>query len=200
MKFRFVVGAVLVAMSSLLGFGQTSANNHDPSRAQAQSACEDKTLHDLRAREVVNGSAYTTLLDVATAFGLRDPPRLYFFAGGGNSYYIAGSLSLDGRGKILMAKKFVKLMGSGLAFKGVVAHETAHLAVDIHGDTSCDQWIMRDPKVEEAADALAATKVGFAPLTAFLLRVEKITGATSGETESRLQVLRKIDAQKNARR
>jgi len=167
---------------------------------QAQSFCEENLLRDAGAKEVLSGSEYETLQSVATAFGLNRTPRLYFFDGGGNSYYIAGSLSLDGRGKILMSKSFVDLLGGGLAFRGVVAHETAHLAVDVHGDTGCDQWVMRDPKVEEATDALAAAKVGFGPLKAFLGRVEKMTETMGGETGLRLQALEKLESQKNGRR
>jgi hypothetical protein len=200
-KIHLIVGVTLVVvMSSLFGAGQTPANNNDRGRMQAQFACEDQLLRDAGAKEVLDGDEYEILQSVATAFGLNRAPRLYFFEGGSNSYYIAGSFSLDGRGKILISRKFADLIGGGLAFKGVVAHETAHLVVDVHGDTGCDQWVMRDPKIEKAADALAATKVGFGPLKAFLMRVEKMTGTTSGETESRLQALEKLEAQKNGQR
>jgi hypothetical protein len=200
-KIHLMVGIMLaVVMSSPFGPGQTPANNNDRGRMQAQSACENKLLRDAEAKEVLSGDKYKTLQSVAMAFGLNRAPHLYLFEGGGNSYYIAGSLSLDGRGKILISRKFADLIGDGLAFKGVVAHETAHLVVDVHGDTGCDQWVMRDPKIEEAADALAAAKVGFGPLKAFLMRVEKMTGTSGGETESRLQALEKLEAQKNGQR
>lgn len=201
MKIRLVVGMMLaIAASSLLGSGQASANGNDRARMQAQAVCEEKLLRDAGAKEVLSGGEYAVLRSVAKAFELDRAPRLYFFSGGGNSYYIAGSLSLDGRGKILISRKFADLIGGGSAFEGVVAHETAHLVVDVRGDTSCDDWVMRDPKVEEAADALAAAKVGFGPLMAFLSRVEKVTGTTSGETESRLQALKKLEAQKKRQR
>jgi hypothetical protein len=201
MKIRLMVGMMLaIAASSLLGSGQAPANGDDRARMQAQATCEEKLLHDAGAKEVLSGDEYVILQGVAKAFELDRAPRLYFFSGGGNSYYIAGSLSLDGRGKILISREFADLIGGGSAFEGVLAHETAHLVVDVHGDTSCDAWVMRDPKVEEAADALAATKVGFGPLTAFLMRVEKMTGTTGGETGSRLQALEKLEAQKKRQR
>jgi hypothetical protein len=193
-----LVVTLTIAMSSLSGLGQMLTDNSALSHARAQSACEEKLLLDSGAKEVLSGGEYITLRDVAKAFRLKSKPRLYFFAGGGNSYYIAGSLSLDGRGKILMSKNFVELLGGGLAFKGGVAHEIAHLVVDVHGDTSCDQWVMRDPKIEEAADALAATKVGFGPLKVFLSR--GMAGITGGETEARLRALEKLEAQENGRR
>jgi hypothetical protein len=197
---RSVVGIVFVVMSFLPGSGQAPANNNNPARMQAQSACEDELLRDSGAKEVLNGDEYVALQSVAAAFDLSRLPRLYFFEGDGNSYYIAGSLSLDGKGKILVSRKYADLIGGGLAFKGIMAHEIAHLVVDVHGDTSCDQWVMRDPKVEMAADALAATKVGFDPLKAWLTRVEKVTEATGGEIESRLRALEKLEAQKSGQR
>lgn len=201
MKIRLVLGVFLVvATGPFFGSGQTTISNNDHARSQIQSACEEKLLSDIGAKEILSGDHYETLRNVATAFGLARVPRLYFFEGGGNSYYIAGSLALDGRGKILMSKRFVDLLGEEPAFKGVVAHEIAHLVVDIHGDTGCDQWVMRDPKVEEAADALAVAKVGSGPVRAFLSRVEAITGTTGGETGSRLRIIEKLESEDNGRR
>lgn len=199
MKFHFLISAVLLAVSSLFA-QESSANNHNYARTQTQSACENKMLRDLGAKEVLNGNEYKIFLDVVAAFGLNNAPRLYFFPGDGNAYYIAGSVFLDGKGKIIMSQKFVKFMGGAPALKGIMAHEMAHLVADVRGVTGCDQWVLRDSKIEEAADVLAANKVGFNPLRAFLLKVKSLSGGANGEAASRLRALERFEMQKNRQR
>jgi hypothetical protein len=196
-----LVGIVLFV---LVGFaqGQTIPTNDllPTLRLNKQVACEKKLLRDSGAEEIVNGPEYEIFLYVAAAFKRANPPRLYFVPGGGNSVYVAGSVVADGRGKILMSRIFVRLMGNTPALKGIMAHEMAHLVADVHGATSCDQWVVRDPEAEEAADALAAHTVGFGPVRAFLLRVKEFTGAKDSEATSRLQALEKLEAQENRQR
>jgi len=192
-NFAFV-GIALLA-SFLRGQVIPSVNNHYPTlRRDIQVACEKRILRGSRAKEILKGPEYEMFLDVATAFGRNNPPRLYFVPGSGNAVYVAGSV-VDGRGKILMSQTFVRLMGNTLALKGIMAHEMAHLVLDVQDTTGCDQWIFRDLETEKAADALAASKVGFDPIRAFFLRVEELTGAKNMEVASRLQALEKLKAQ-----
>ncbi len=199
MKLRCVIGSALLALSAL-SLEQVSPADHSHPRLLTQAACEQETLRAFGAEEVLSGSEYEIFLDVARAFGLTNTPRLYFFPTEGNAYYIAGSVSQDGRGKIIMSRRLVELMGNPLAVKGVMAHEVAHLMIDIHGATSCNQRFLQDPETERAADALAASKVGFDSPKAFLLRVKELTGETKGEMASRFRALEKLEAQENERR
>ena len=161
-----------------------------------QVVCESNVLGGLSAKEILNGPEYEMFLGVVTAFGRNrnTSPRLYFVPGPGNSFYIPGSVFVDGRGKILMSRTFVSLMGDTPALKGVMAHEMAHLAVDTWGNKRCALKAYGDPREEQAADALAAHKVGFDPVRAFFLRIEEVTGAKHGESAARLQELEKIEA------
>ena len=193
MKNSFVVGVVLLAG---LARGQTTPADD----LKKQIACEAELLRDSNAQEIQSGPEYKIFLDVAAAFKRDNPPRFYFVPGGGNAVYIAGSVAMDAKGKILMSRMFATLMGNTSALTGIMAHEMAHLVTDIHDATRCDSWIIRDPKVEMAADALAASKVGFGPVRAFLLRVEELTGAKDGDIASRLQALEKLEAEKSRQR
>ncbi|MCK7472181.1 MAG: M48 family metalloprotease [Desulfomicrobium escambiense] len=93
-------------------------------------------------------------------------PHFYIAEEGNNAAYIAGSVSVDGKGKIVISRMLVKLLGNTPALEGILAHEMAHLVSD-DGMTGCHQWILRDPEQEKAADALAAKAVGYRPLRAF---------------------------------
>jgi hypothetical protein len=110
-----------------------------------QVACENELISESGAKEVLNGPAYEIFLRVVTAFGRNAPPRLYFVPGPGNSVYIAGSVFVDGRGKILMSQTFMSLMGNTPALIGIMAHEMAHLAADVRGGVNCDSKFLRDP-------------------------------------------------------
>jgi hypothetical protein len=97
------------------------------------------------------------MLSVASAFGRKDIPLFYIAEDGNNAVYIAGSSSVDGKGKILISRRFVKLLENTLALKGILAHEMAHLVSD-NGDCGCDRWIMRDPMQEEGADRNSSSR------------------------------------------
>lgn len=187
MRNNFVFAGIALAM--LAG----------PLRGQATSqiACEAKMLRGSNAKEALKGLEYETFLNVAAAFGRDNTPRLYLVSGE-NAVYVAGSVHVDGRGKILLSRSFAKLMGNTLALKGAIAHEMAHLAVDVHG--ACNEWILRDPQVEMAADALAASKVGFGPVRAFLSRIEELTRTDNSEAAERLGALQKLEAQEKRQR
>jgi Zn-dependent protease with chaperone function len=188
------VGIALLAISLA---GQTTLAG-DTHSLRHQVACEKKMLRSSGAKEILQGPEYEMFLNVATAFGRGNPPRLYFVRGGGNAVYVAGSV-VDGRGKILISQTFVELMGNTSALEGVVAHEMAHLALD-GGEVGCDDWVMRNQESEMEADALAASKVGFDPVRAFLFRVEELTGIRDMEAASRLQALEKLEAQRSRQR
>lgn len=161
--------------------------------SKRQSSCEKQLLRDSQAVEIFQGPEYNIFLEVSAAYGRLQPPRLYFVPGGNNAAYIAGSVS-DGRGKIVMSVTFVQMMGSELALKGIMAHEMGHLILDILGKTACDDWMMRDPQAEKAADAIASQKVGLDAIRAFLSRVKDIVGRGDAELTSRLDALIVYDA------
>jgi hypothetical protein len=186
-------GMALLA-SILRGQAISPVDNYgSPLRRNTQITCENRMLRDLSAKEVVKGPEYEMFLKVVAAFGRDRPPRLYVIPGEGNAAYLAGSVG-DGKGKILVSQVFAGLMGHTQAFTGIMAHEMAHLVLDIQNVSSCEEWIFRNPEIERAADALAARKVGFNPVRAFLIRIEELTGA-KGELVSRLQALEKIEMQ-----
>ena len=128
------------------------------------------------------------MLRVASAFGRRDIPHFYIAEEGNNAAYIAGSSLVDGKGKIVISRRFVKLLANTLALEGLLAHEMAHLVSD-DGTTRCDQWILRDPEKEKAADALAAKTVGYSPLRAFFLRIKEIKAGGSADLDDRLRAI-----------
>jgi hypothetical protein len=194
MKLGFV-GIALLAGSFLLG-QEPLATDHN--RARIQIKCEKKMLRGLEAKEIRSGADYEIFRGVIAAFGLRDSPRFYFFPGYGSTRYITGSVFFDGRGKILMSQEFAKVLGDE-ALAGVMAHEVAHLVAD-DGATSCVQKSMHDLAEEETADILAARKVGFGPVKIFLERVQVLVGGMNDEFASRLQMLEKLEAQKNGQR
>ncbi len=154
----------------------------------AQVSCENRFFRAAQAKETTGGLEYQVLLRVASAFGRRDVPHLYIAEEGNNAAYIAGSLLVDGRGKIVISRRFVKLLANTLALEGILAHEMAHLVSD-DGSCGCDQWIMRDPRQEKVADALAAKTVGYNPLRAFFLRIKETQGGWSTDEDDRLQAI-----------
>jgi hypothetical protein len=198
MKIHLALIGIALLASSLSGKNHHPPPNHDSAQ---QSACESKLLRDMGAKEVLEGSEYETLANVVAAFGRDKTPRLYFFEGNGNAYYIAGSAAQDGRGKILMSRAFAELMGNTLALKGVMAHEMGHLTLDVRGGKGCSDWIYSNSETEQEADAVGASKVGFEPLVAFLLRIRELAGEKDlSEALRRLQALEALETQQKEQR
>ena len=182
-------GILLVA--SVLQAGQFSLleSNDAPSNGlTAQVSCENRFFRAARAKETTGGPEYQVVLRVASAFGRRVIPHFYIAEEGNNAAYIAGSSSVDGKGKIIISRRFVKLLANTLALEGILAHEMAHLVGD-DGTCGCDQWIVRDPGQEKVADALAAKAVGYNPLRAFFLRIKETQGGRSTDEDDRLQAI-----------
>jgi Zn-dependent protease with chaperone function len=157
---------------------------------QAQSVCETEMLDNIDAREVFSGKAYEGLGEIASAYG-RAIPHIYIFPGSWNMAYIAGSTSLDGRGKIVVGQQASELFNR-IALRGFLGHEMGHLVSD-NGANGCNDYIIRDPAIEADADALAARVLGKQPVKAFLERVLAITEGQNPEAKSRLELLQSID-------
>jgi Zn-dependent protease with chaperone function len=191
-------GILLLAASvSLARQPHLLANNDVHSNGlTAQENCENKLFSAARAKETTGGPEYQVLLQVASAFGRRDIPHFYIAEEGNNAAYIAGSFPVDGKGKIVISQRFIKLLANTLALEGVLAHEMAHLVSD-DGTCGCDQWVMRDPTQEKAADALAAKTVGYSPIQAFFLRIKETQEGRSMDVDDRLQA---VDALENMER
>ncbi len=182
-------GILLVA--SVLPAGQLSLLESNDARSNgltAQVSCENRFFRAARAKEATGGPEYQVVLRVASAFGRRDIPHFYIAEEGNNAVYIAGSSSVDGKGKIVISRRFVKLLANTLALEGILAHEMAHLVSD-DGTCGCDQWIVRDPRQEKVADALAAKTVGYNPLRALFLRIKETQGGRSTDVDERLQAI-----------
>jgi Zn-dependent protease with chaperone function len=165
----------------------------------AQVNCENKFFRDARAKETTGGPEYQVLLRVASAFGRRNIPHFYIAQEGNNAAYIAGSSSVDGKGKIVISRRLLKLLANTLALEGILAHEMAHLVSD-DGTCGCDQWIIRDPRQEKFADALAAKTVGYNPLRAFFLRIKETQEGWSLDEEDRLQAIDTLEKMERSQR
>jgi Zn-dependent protease with chaperone function len=190
MKLILVFAGILLVASALPS-GQLSlleSNDAPSNRLTAQVSCENRFFRAARAKETTEGPEYQVLLRVASAFGRRDTPHFYIAEEGNNAAYIAGSLSVDDKGKIVISRRFVKLLANAFALEGILAHEMAHLVSD-DSACGCDQWVMRDPRQEKAADALAAKTVGYKPLRAFFLRIKETQGGRSTDEDDRLQAI-----------
>jgi Zn-dependent protease with chaperone function len=186
-----LVFACILPVASVLPAGQISlqeSNDVPSNRLTAQMRCENRLLRAARAKEITGGPEYQVMLKVASAFGRRDIPHFYIAEEGNNAVYIAGSSSVDGKGKIVISRRFLKLLANTLAIEGILAHEMAHLISD-DGACGCDQWIMRDPMQEKVADALAAKTVGYSPLRSFFLRIKETQGGRSTDVDDRLQMI-----------
>jgi Zn-dependent protease with chaperone function len=183
--------AGILLVSTVLPSAELSLveSNDVPSKGlTAQVNCENKLFRDVRAKETTGGPEYQVLLRVASAFGRRNIPHFYIAEEGNNAAYIAGSSSVDGKGKIVISRRLLKLLANTLALEGILAHEMAHLVSD-DGTCGCDQWIIRDPRQEKVADALAAKAVGYSPLRAFFLRIKETQGRRSLDEDDRLQAI-----------
>jgi len=185
------VFAVILLATCVLPEGQPGlllSSDAPSNRLTAQMSCENRFFRAARAKETTGGPEYQVLLRVASAFGRKDIPHFYIAEEGNNAAYIAGSSLVDGKGKIVISRRFIKLLSNMLALEGILAHEMAHLVSD-DGTCGCDQWIMRDPMQEKVADALAAKTVGYSPLRAFFLRIKETKGGRSTDEDDRLQAI-----------
>ena len=186
-----LVFAGILLVTSVLPAGKLGLleSNDDPSNGlTAQVSCENRFFRAARAKETTGSPEYQAVQRVASAFGRNDIPHLYIAKEGNNALYIAGSSSVDGKGKIVISRRFIKLLANTLALEGILAHEMAHLVSD-DGTYGCNQWIMRDPMQEGAADALAAETVGYNPLRAFFLRIKETQGGRSMDEDVRLRAI-----------
>jgi hypothetical protein len=153
---------------------------------QAQTACETEMLDRIGAREVFSGNAHDVLAEVAAAYG-RAIPHIYMFPGSWNMAYVAGSTAVDGRGKIMVGQQASKLFNI-IALRGFLGHEMAHLVSD-NTARGCDDYIIRDPQAEAAADALAARVLGRQPVKAFLETALALTEGQNSDAKDRLEVM-----------
>jgi Zn-dependent protease with chaperone function len=153
---------------------------------RAQTTCEAEMLSNIDAHEVFSGKAYDVMTDVALAYG-RPIPHIYIFPDGWNMAYVAASAAVDGRGKILVGQQALDLFDS-VALKGFIGHEMAHLVSD-NPAQGCNDYIVRDPRVEADADALAARTLGRHPVRAFLERVLVLTEDQNWDAKRRLEML-----------
>jgi hypothetical protein len=193
-RLILVFAGILLA-ANILPSGQLSlleSNDAPSNRLTAQVSCENRFFRAARAKETTRGPEYQVLMRVASAFGRRDIPHFYIAEEGNNAVYIAGSLSVDGKGKIVISRRLVKLLANTLALEGILAHEMAHLVSD-DGTCGCDQWIMRDPRQEKVADALAAKTVGYNPIRAFFLRIKETQDGRSSDEDDRLQAINTLE-------
>jgi hypothetical protein len=199
MKLSLVFPSILLASSfSHAGRLILPKSNDIPSNGlTAQVKCENKLFRAARAVEITDGLEHQVVVRVASAFGRRDVPHFYIAEEGNNAAYIAGSSSVDGKGKIVISRTFLRLLANMLALEGVLAHEMAHLVSD-DGSCGCDQWIVRDPRQEKIADALAAKAVGYSPLRAFFLRIKEIQGGSSVDADDRLQAINALERMEEA--
>ena len=153
---------------------------------RAQTTCEAEMLGKIEAHEVLSGKAYDIMNDVALAYG-RPIPHIYIFPDGWNMAYVAASAAVDGRGKIVVGQQAIDLFDSA-AFKGFIGHEMAHLVSD-SAVKGCNDYILRDTRVEADADALAVRILGRYPVRAFLERVLVLTEGQNWEAKRRLEML-----------
>jgi Zn-dependent protease with chaperone function len=135
---------------------------------------------------VHSGKAYDAITDVALAYG-RPTPHIYIFPDGWNMAYVAASAAVDGRGKIVVGQQAVDLFDN-VALKGFIGHEMAHLVSDSAAQ-GCNDYIVRDPRMEADADALAARTLGRHAVRAFLERVLTLTEGQNSDAQRRLEIL-----------
>ena len=153
---------------------------------RAQTACETELLQQIGAREIVSGKAYDVLSEVARAYG-RVTPHVYVSPWALNSVYVAGSIAVDGRGKIVIGQQAIERFDT-FSLRGFFGHEMAHVVSD-DAAQGCNDYILRDPQMEADADALAARTIGKGPVKAFLQRVLVLTQGQNWDARHRLQLL-----------
>jgi len=153
---------------------------------RAQTTCEAKMLSRIDAHEVLSGKAYDVMTDVALAYG-RPIPHVYIFPDGWNMAYLAASTAVDGRGKIVVGQQAIELFDS-VALRGFIGHEMAHLVSDSAAQ-GCNDYILRDLRMEADADALAARTLGKQSIKAFLQQILALTDGQNSEAKRRLEML-----------
>jgi hypothetical protein len=192
---------LVAAMSARIFWGQGDLFAQTSRVPLTQDACEAGILQNLQAKEIVMGPDYQVLQEVASAFELHDVPRLYVFDGSFGIYYIVGSAPHDGKGKVLISRTLALGMRDSPALKGAIAHEMAHLVEDVKHPTNCNDYVYSQFEKEAAADALAASKVGFAPLKSFLTRAMELVGVNPAyitDDSRRLKALEELEAKQKA--
>jgi Zn-dependent protease with chaperone function len=195
MRLSFVFAGSLLFIATVSPAGQPSlkaSNELFLNRLAVQARCENELFRAAQAKEATEGPEYQVFRMVASAFGRKEIPHLYIAEEGNNAAYIAGSSLVDGKGKIVISRRFIELLASTLALEGVLAHEMGHLVSD-DGICGCDQWILRDPMQELAADALAAKTVGYHPVRALFLRIKEAQGGLSMDVDIRLQAIDELE-------
>src|SRR5215471_14136815 len=153
---------------------------------QAQTACETEMLGKTEAHELFSGKTYDVITEVARAYR-RPIPHIYTVPGSWNMAYIAGSIAVDGRGKILIGQQAVERFDT-TALKGFLGHEMAHLVSDSVAE-GCSDYILRDPQMEADADSLAVRMLGRRPVKAFLEQALALTEGRSWEVKLRLEMV-----------
>lgn len=176
-----LLGAVLASEEIARARDLTSRFN-----VQAQTVCEAEMLGRMDAREIFSEKAYDLLTEVARAYG-RATPHIYIFRGSWNMAYIAASAAVDGRGKILVGQQAIEQFDT-IALEGFLGHEMAHLVSD-SAERGCNDYVLRDPKMESDADALAARTLGNGPVKAFLEQALVLTGGQNWDAKRRLEML-----------
>ena len=162
---------------------------------EQQIKCEKEFIKKSRAKEVFVGPEYQILLEVAVSFGREHVPHLYLIKNKNcNAWYMGGSVLVDKSGKLFMLKNCVSLFDDRNAIKGFLAHEVAHLAQD-DGSVPCYINTLHGSEVEEAANLLAAEKVGYPFIVAFLEKMGALGMMTMHEVNLRLQALSTIPAE-----
>lgn len=185
-----LLGTILVSHKTANAGGAPSTFN-----VQAQTACEAEMLSGMDAREVFSGKGYDVLKRVARAYG-RAVPHIYMLPDGWNMAYIGGSTAVDGRGKIVVGQQATELFNN-VALKGFLGHEMAHLVSDSAAE-GCNDYVVRDPRIEADADALAARTLGRRPVKAFLERVLALTDRQNLDAKHRLEVLQRFQLTKRS--
>ena len=174
-------GAVIASQQTVSAGDITSRFN-----VQAQTACETEMLGKMQAHELFSGKAYDVVVEVARAYR-RPTPHIYTVPGSWNMAYIAGSIAVDRRGKILIGQQAIERFDT-TALRGFLGHEMAHLVSDSAAE-GCSDYILRDPQMEADADALAARTLGRRPVKAFLEQALALTEGHSWEVKLRLEML-----------
>jgi len=181
-----VVAGVLLLLTPSYALGASGRALTSGFNVQAQTTCETQMLGEMHARQVFSGKAYNMLTEVARAYH-RPIPRIYNLPGSWNMAYIAGSTAVDGRGKILIGQQAIARFDT-IALKGFLGHEMAHLVSD-NAAQGCNDYVLRDPKMEADADALAARTLGRRPVQAFLEQALALTEGQNWDAKRRLEVL-----------
>lgn len=195
MARRVLAGIILLEIILASHHRANAAGVSSLFNVQVQTSCEAEMLASMDAREVFSGRAYDVLTKVARAYR-RPVPHIYISSGEWNMAYIAASIAVDGRGKIVVEQQAIELFNN-IALKGFLGHEMAHLVSDSAAE-GCNDYVIRDPEMEADADALAARTLGRRPVKAFLERVVVLTEHQNWDAKHRLEVLQRLQLTKNS--